>query len=77
MSKKRFSTGNESLDRALHEEKIITARWYQAMCGQFPWRDGERENNTTKTRVVEQVIREEFAAQTADWFAQLPTERKS
>lgn len=67
----KYSTGNDVLDTALREEKLLTARWYAAMSGQLPWKPGEKEANQAKTSQVERVIREEFAKQNAVWFAGL------
>ena len=77
MKKRRFSTGNEILDLALSEEKTLTGRWYQAMCGQSPWLPGEREENAAETERVSKVIREEMAKQTVEWFEKLPSFRPS
>ena len=34
---------NELLESLLRQERKITARWYERISGQAPWKDGERE----------------------------------
>ena len=42
-TRKKYGTGNDELDEALAQDKIVTAYWYHRISGQVPWMPGERE----------------------------------
>ena len=63
---------DEELADLLREEKHLTARWYERISGQVPWKPGERERIDAKSDELSAQINRHIAEGNAEWFAGLP-----
>lgn len=67
MWRRNETKAQEDYNRALLEDKLLTAVWYRKMSGELPWNPGEREEYDRRFKESSENI-------SACWFASLPEE---
>ena len=69
---KNTKSDREEYNRAIREEKLLTARWYERMSGQKPWESGGKIRCVNLFADIEKRIHRLESEETADWFEGLP-----